>query len=249
MRVSWGLGVYGFLVLAGCTAGAGGSSTSSGTVRGRSAQAGSKTATVEVGPVRGPDVWVAAEPVWNAYIARGGESRKLQHQGAPAPYKPGEPEPGATHPLTMDGAAQNLLESIKTARPIVEGKLSYDDMKKLEKPAQNILLHASELVRLMERRIVRARIKAELSGSAEEPASEDVSEEGLKAELAASAEWMAVVERVERAAKRLLDGALLCSREGVVKGWTSLLDSARELPQIRAAIDAMAIEKARASSR
>jgi len=251
-RAAGALAAFGVaFALAGCGgAGRGASAGGAGAGRERMARTGTRPVPVgEVAHVRGPDVWVAVEPLLRAHSAQGGEAKGLPHQSMPAPYRVGESEPGATDPLTFDGAAQNLLADIRAARPLAEGERSFDDMKKLEGPASDILQHAAELARIMERRAANAKIAAELAPSAPESAEAEEGGGKLRAELAATAEWTAVVERVKRAAEWLLLGALHRSREGVSKGWASLLDSARELPQIRAAIDAMAVEKARAPAR
>jgi hypothetical protein len=221
--------------------------------------------------VRGPEVWAKVEGKvqYRENVQVRPERRDLIVMGThlaidqrdPAPHKTDMPEPGATVPLTLEGAARNLTEDIRRARGAAlpsREDLRYDEMAALEEPALGILQHAREIVRVFERRAFLARLErgyeveppeaaAEAGEERPEPGEAEAAPEGRafgEAEVAALPGWIELARRIEMNAERFQAGVAMRSPERVNKAWEALLDSGLALPQARPAIEAMRLEKA-----
>jgi hypothetical protein len=180
----------------------------------------------------------------NMVVFKNTADMAVTSQPVPAPHKPGEPGDDESATLTMDAVSKNLLDDIRRSNKLVEGDLPYEDMAKLEKSTSGILIHAREIVTIMDRRATNARILSNIMSGG--PASEEGGENSdgsSSAELAALDEWVKVAERVERAALWLHKGALTRSPDEVRKGWEAIKEAGKGLPQIRAGIVDMEISR------
>jgi hypothetical protein len=203
----------------------------------------------EAALLHGPNIWAAVQPKIRVQehipVHPGKADISAKSQTRPAPYRPGEPEEGATHPLTVERVAVNLLADLKAAYPLADGEPGAKELEELELPARDIQMHARELVLVFERRAQTVRALEGLTEAKRQLWEEEVAgnDANLQAEMAALDEWSQVAARIERAADWLVRGAALRSPEGVKKGWASLLDAGRSLPQLRAGIDLLMLKK------
>ncbi len=164
--------------------------------------------------VRGADVWAEVGQYFQGDYR---ENDAIKTQKHPAPHDVGEPEPGATRPLTFEGAAENLLIAVESARKFAEGRLTYKEVGELEPRTARILFHARELVKAVEERARSRRIAAMHA-----PA---------KAASAAPEGGRLVrdTELIELNALRLWRAAATHSKSNIVEWWRALLSSCKGL--------------------
>jgi len=147
------------------------------------------------------------------------------------------PLAGDESPLVLDEVARNMLNDIKAAAKFADGELPYEDMAKLEKPAEGILIRSREMLTVFDRRATNARILSEVLKKKEEG---DTSKD---AELAAQEEWVTLAKQVERSALWFNRGVQTKQPELVRKGWSALLEAGRKLPQISAGIGMLTLKR------
>jgi hypothetical protein len=162
-------------------------------------------------------------------------------------WRDGGPE-AVTRPLVMEDMVDGFLDRFEEALPILadeERELTAEDLADLKEISGGLLAHSRELVKIYGRLSRERRVRGEGWLKIDPELQRGQVEESI---LAATDEWLEVVERVETSAIRLRRGALMRSPVLLRKAWKGLVASGLELPQFRSSIQALEVELERGKS-
>lgn len=212
----------------------------------------------------GVEVWAGIEGVY----AKGDYSPFPGEEAAKAKKKPrkrrGRRRRRGAEPLSpwqrrLQSATESLVDAIVAAREIgrdpsrrrkpgkdrlLEGQVSYDEVRELEPPAWRIQIRAKELVKTIEDRARERRIAALLAGLGAGsspgtrppgPGDAGVSEREPEAKSEEDKEFerlAPVAERIEVASTLFWRATAIHSKSGISESWRSLLVTCKGLPGV-----------------
>jgi hypothetical protein len=214
--------------------------------------------------MHGPDIWAQVEEKlvrdrygdieYNENVPLDPQN-PLHVQNAPttqtteAPvWKDGGPE-AVTHPLVMEDVVDGFLDNFEEALPILadeDRELTAEELEDLKRISGGLLAHSRELVKIYGRLSRERRVRGEGRLKIDPELQRGKVEESI---LAATDEWLEVVERVETSAIRFRRGALMRSPVLLRKAWKALVAAGLELPQFRSSIQALKVTRERGTSK
>ncbi len=163
-------------------------------------------------------------------------------------WRDGGPE-AVTYPLVMEDVVDGFLGYFEEALPILadeDRELTSEELEQLKQISGGLLAHSRELVKIYGRLSHERRVRGEGWLKIDPELQRGRVEASI---LAATDEWLEVVERVETSAIRFRRGALMRSPLLLRKAWRAIVASGLELPQFRSSIQALNVERERGESR
>ena len=163
-------------------------------------------------------------------------------------WRDGGPE-AVTYPLVTEDVVDGFLDYFEEALPMFayeDKELTAEALEDLKEISRGLLAHSRELVKIYGRLSRERRVRGEGWLKIDPELQRGKVEESI---LAATDEWLEVVERVETSAIRFRRGALMRSPVLLRKAWKALVASGLELPQFRSSIQALNVERERGKSR
>ncbi len=167
-------------------------------------------------------------------------------QTLPAPlWQEAGPE-GAIYPLVMEDVVDSFIGEFKEALPILdvedEDEITAEGLEELRDISRVLLLRSRELVKVYATFARERRLKDEGRLKIDPELHRGKVEESI---LAATEEWLEVVERIKMSALRLRRGALMRSPLRLRKAWEALVAAGLELPHLRSSIQKLQVDRER----
>ena len=153
---------------------------------------------------------------------------------------------GAIYPLVIEDVVDSFMEKFKVALPILdvedEDEITAEGLDKLRDISRVLLLRSRELVQVYATFARERRLKDEGRLKIDPELHRGKVEESI---LAATEEWLEVVERIEMSAMRLRRGALMRSPVRLREAWGALVAAGLELPHLRSSIQKLQVDRKR----
>lgn len=153
---------------------------------------------------------------------------------------------GAIYPLVMEDVVDSFIGKFKEALPILdvddEDEITAEGLEDLRGISRVLLLRSGELVKVYATFARERRLKDEGRLKIDPELHRGKVEESI---LAATEEWLEVVERIEMSAMRLRRGALMRSPVRLRNAWKALVAAGLELPHLRSSIQKLQVDRKR----